>query len=380
MRILAAGTFDPSFARNRRLLALLERRGHEVTTCQIDVWGDDRYEIPNRRKVMTFARAAAAYPRLIWRFFLAPRADVVLVLYPGWFDMLVVGVLARARGIPVLFDPFISIYDTVVTDRRLASKRSIIGRATKLVDKLSLRFADRVLADTPAHADYYADLAGIPRDDIGVVWLGAQDDVFHPLPNAQPVPNRVLFHGTFIALQGIPTILEAAKLLEPRGIVVRIVGGGQEQANVDALIEKLQPTNIEMVGRLPLAQIPLEIASATLCLGVFGTTDKARRVVPNKVFECVAVGRPVVTGDTPAIRSAFSDTEIGLAAPGDAEALAGEIARLLDDDESREKMAAAGRRRYVEAFADEPLSCALDGELGQVTRAHRASASEGSAE
>ena len=69
-----------------------------------------------------------------------------------------------------------------------------------------------------------------------------------------------------------------------------------------ALIEKLQPTNIEMVGRLPLAQIPLEIASATLCLGVFGTTDKARRVVPNKVFECVAVGRPVVTGDTPAIR------------------------------------------------------------------------------
>jgi glycosyltransferase involved in cell wall biosynthesis len=292
-----------------------------------------------------------------------------MVLYPGWFDMLVVGVLARLRRMPVLFDPFISLYDTVVADRKLASPGSIIGRVSKLVDQISLRLAHRLLADTPAHADYYAQLAGIPRDRIGVVWLGAQDDVFHPVPGVVPVSKRVLFHGTFIALQGIPTILGAAKLLEPDGVPVRIVGAGQEQATVDALMAKLRPANVELVGRLSLEEIPKEIAAATLCLGIFGMTDKAHRVVPNKLFECLAVGRPVVTGDTPAIRSAFSDAEVGLAAPGDPEALAAEIRRLLADDETREKIAVAGHQRYVEAFADEPLSRLLDAEVRRTASA-----------
>jgi len=363
LRILFAGTYDPNFARNRRLHALLERQGHEVATAQVDLWGGDRYEIPNQRKLTTLGKAIAAYPKLLWRFFRVKRGDVVMVLYPGWFDMLVVGVLARLRRMPVLFDPFISLYDTVVADRKLASKRSIIGRVSKLVDQMSLRFAHRLLADTPAHADYYAELARIPRERIGVVWLGAQDDVFHPVAGAVPVPKRVLFHGTFIALQGIPTILEAAKLLEPDGIPVRIVGAGQEQATVDELIAKLQPANVELVGRLPLEEIPKEIASATLCLGIFGTTDKAHRVVPNKLFECLAVGRPVVTGDTPAIRSAFSENEVGMAETGNPESLAAEVRRLIGDDETREKMALAGHLHYLDAFADEPLSRTLDAEV-----------------
>ena len=50
-RVIAAGTFDPNLARNRTLLALLARAGYEVVTCQVDLWGADRYEIPNQRKL-----------------------------------------------------------------------------------------------------------------------------------------------------------------------------------------------------------------------------------------------------------------------------------------------------------------------------------------
>jgi len=85
--------------------------------------------------------------------------------------------------------------------------------------------------------------------------------------------------------------------------------------------------------------------------------------VPNKVFEVLAVGRPALTGDTAAIRGAFSDREIAWSDPGDPHALAAEIRRLLADDETREKIAVAGHRRYAEAFADAPLSRALDLEL-----------------
>jgi glycosyltransferase involved in cell wall biosynthesis len=367
-RVLMAGAFDPGFARNRKLRRLLDLAGHEVTACRVDVWGSDRVEIPTRGKLGTLARAIAAYPRLIVRFLRSEPADLVLVAHPGWFDMLVLGPLARARRMPVVFDSFISLYDTVVSDRRLVPPRSFVGRSCRLVDRFSLRLADRVIADTPAHADFFSELAGIPPGRVGVVWLGAQDDVFRPRPDVEPVERRVLFHGTFIGLQGIETIVRAAKLLEPDGIEVRFVGTGQEQATVDRLVAELHPTNLVLVGLVPLNQVPDEIAAATLCLGIFGTSGKAHRVVPNKLYECLAVGRPVLTGDTPAVRSAFSDGEVALAEPGNAESLADATRRLLSDPAAREAIARAGHERYLADYSENPLSRRLDAEIEAVRR------------
>jgi glycosyltransferase involved in cell wall biosynthesis len=365
-RILAAGTYDPAFARNRRLVALLEHAGHQVDTCQVDVWGDQRYEIPQSRKLKVLLRAVLGYPKLLWRFLRASHADAVLVLYPGSFDMLVLAPLARLRRMPVMFNAFISLYDTVVDDRKLASAGSMLGRVLRIVDRWSVRLADRVLVDTPAHAEYFVELGGIARDKVGVIWIGAQDDVIGPHPEVTPEARRVLFHGTFIALQGLETIVPAAKLLERDDITVRIVGSGQEQATVDRLVAELQPANVELVGTVPLERVPIEIASAAVCLGIFGVTEKAHRVVPNKVFECAAVGRPIVTGDTKGMRSAFDEGQVVLVPTGDPEALARAIRLLIDDPDTRERIGAAGHARYVEAFATEPLSRLLDEELHAV--------------
>jgi glycosyltransferase involved in cell wall biosynthesis len=371
-RVLLAGTYDTAFARNRRLVVLFERAGHEVDTCQVDLWGDDRYEIPNQRKAQLLVRGLLAYPKLVWKFMRARRADAVVVCYPGWFDMFVIAPLARVRRMPVIFDAFISLSDTVVEDRKLASRGSILGRATRLIDRISLRLAARVLADTPSHAELYAELSGIPRDRVGVVWIGAQDDLFTPRPNITPVPNRVLFYGTFIALQGIETILRAAKLLEPDGVVVRVIGSGQEQPTVDRLLAELQPANVDRVGRIPVELLADEIAAAAVCLGIFGTTAKAGRVVPHKVFECTAVGRPVVTAATEAMRSAFTDAEVAMVPPGDPVALANEVRRLLADRDTREKLAVAAHEHYQEAFSTEPLSRLLDEQVRAVlpSRSH----------
>jgi glycosyltransferase involved in cell wall biosynthesis len=363
MRVIAAGTFDPRFSRNRRLDALLQAAGHDVAVCRVDLWGRDRHEVLSRHKLKTFARATIAYPRLMLRFLSVPRGDVVLVQHPGWFDMLVLRPLARVRGMPILFDMFISLSDTVVSDRRMTSPTSLLARFCRLVDRMSLRGADRVLADTPVQADFYARLARIPRTRIGVLWVGAEDGVFKPVDGAAVQPDRVLFYGSFIPLHGLPTIIRAAKTLESDGTIFRVIGTGQERGAVDALIAELQPTNIERVDHVELHQLPGEIASSAVCLGVFGTSEKASRVVPHKVYECTAVGRPVITGDTPGIRSAFDETQLSMVEPGDADALAREISRLLADTETREKLAAAGRARYEEAFATDALTQVLEAEL-----------------
>lgn len=367
--VLMAGSFDPDFARNRKLRRLLDLAGHEVSTCRVEIWGSERVELAARGKLVALARAILAYPRLVWRFLRARPADLVLVSHPGWFDMLVLAPLARARRMPVMFDMFISLYDTVVSDRGLAAPRSLVGRCCRLVDRLSLRLADRVIADTPAHAEFFRELAGLPPGRVGVVWLGAQDDVFYPRPEVEPAERRVLFHGTFIGLQGVETIVRAAKLLEPDGVEVRFVGGGQEQATVDRLVDELRPRNLVLVGLIPLDQVPDEIAAATLCLGIFGTSGKAHRVVPNKLYECLAVGRPVLTGDTPAVRSAFGLAEVALAQPGSPESLAEAARHLLSDAPGRREIARAGHRRYVADYSERPLAHLLDSEIRKVLAA-----------
>lgn len=358
-----AGTYDADFNRNNRLQALLELRGHEVVTCNVELWGSTRYDIIGERKLEVLRRGLVAYPRLMWRFLRSPRPDAVVAMFPGWFDMILLAPLAKLRRTPIVFDPFISLYDTAIVDRRVARKGGLMDRITRCVDRCSMRWATRVIADTPEHAEFYSQLTGVPPSRTGVVWLGAQDHLFGPRPRIEPVPGRVLFHGTFIGLQGIDTIIRTAKLLELDDVEIRIVGGGQEQPMVDALMEELRPTNVDLVGRVPVETVADEIAAASVCLGIFGTSDKAARVVPNKVFECAAVGRPVITADTVAIRRAFDEGEIDLVPAGDPEALAAGIRRLLADPERRARLGAAARERYLRCYAAAPLSALLDEQL-----------------
>lgn len=354
-RVLLAGTFDPEFTRNRVLVSLLERAGCEVSVVRRELWGRERYTHINASKARLAARAAAAYPRLLGDLVRAPRPDVILVTYPGYFDVPFIAPLARVRRIPLIFDPFISLYDTLVDDRGLRGSQSPLGRASKFLDRIDSRLATLVLADTPAHADYFAKTTGVARDRFRTLWLGAREDVFRPIRDVVPIPNLVVFHGTFIGLQGIPTIVRAAKLLEAHGTQFRIIGDGQERTSIEELMRELDVKNIDLVGRMPIDQLPREIAAASLCLGIFGTSAKATRVVPNKLFECLAVGRPVVTGDTPAIRGGFSG-EVEVVPPGDPEALAAKISELLGNPARLTELGAAGRARYERDYSEAALA------------------------
>ena len=173
VRVLVAGTFDPDFRRNRVVMTLLERTGFEVEVVQRTLWGTERVALVNASKGKLVTRALRVYPSLLWATLRAKRPDVLLVLYPGYIDMPLLSAVARSRRVPVVFDTFISLHDTVVGDRALRSPTSLLGRATRLADRIACRRADVVIADTPPDADYFAGLADVPRDRFRVLWLGA---------------------------------------------------------------------------------------------------------------------------------------------------------------------------------------------------------------
>lgn len=272
------------------------------------------------------------------------RFDAVVVGYPGHLD--VTAARRAARGAPIVFSPLVSLWDTLVEDRARFRPDSVAARALRRLDRLALRAADLVVADTEAHADFLADLAGIPRERVAVAFVGAEERLFQPPWSPSEPP---LFVGKLIPLHGLETILEAAS--RTPGVRLRIVGSGQ----LEALLAT-RPENVEWIRWIPYEALPAALRTAACALGVFGTSAKAGRVIPNKAFQALACGVPLVTADTPAARELLVDDESALLVPpGDPDALADALRRLTSDAALARRIAAGGLAAYRERASEDVL-------------------------
>lgn len=359
-RVLVLGSFDPDMTRNRQLLRLLEVLGAEVTVRQVPVWSAERLGDATAPRWRVAMRVVWGWLRIAVAFLRSRRPDVVLVPYPGQFDMFVLGPLARLRRVPLVLEYFISLHETVVLDRKLVTERSMVSRLVRVADRHAMRSATVVLADTPEDAEYFASSAGVPLARCRVVWIGADPAIFRPT-EVEPVPGRVLFYGTYIPLHGAPVIVRAAALLRETGITVRMIGRGQERERIAALVRELDAP-VEMVDSVPEHELPTEIGAAEICLGIFDSGPKASRVVPNKVFQVLAVGRPCITADTPAVRNALDDAVLRVA-PDDPAALADAIRRLHVDEAGRVELVTRGRALMSGPFAEAELARRLGDHL-----------------
>jgi len=143
-----------------------------------------------------------------------------------------------------------------------------------------------------------------------------------------PGPLRVVFYGLYTPLQGAPVIGAALSLLAGAPVEVTMIGDGQDAAAAKAAAAANGA--VRWVDWVPAADLPALVASHHVCLGIFGTGDKARRVVPNKVFQGAAAGCAIVTSDTPPQRRALGEAAV-LVPPGDPEALAAALRGLAAD-------------------------------------------------
>ncbi|MDE2308066.1 MAG: glycosyltransferase [Xanthomonadaceae bacterium] len=317
MRVLLWGTYDTGKPRTRILRDGMRAAGIDVQEIHADVWRgvEDKSQVTGPGSRLRLAlRWVAAYPRLLWRLARAPKADLLLVGYPGVVDACLASLMGRLRGIPVAWDVFISLYDTLVEDRNMLRPGSLAARCLRGFERRALRCVDLAFMDTAAHARRIESLFGLPAQSCGAVWVGAETAHFGPAgaapPRAGDAPMQVLFYGQFIPLHGIPTIVEAARLLRDAPIEWTLIGRGQEAEKIRAMLASAPLPKLRWVAWVDYAKLRDWIAQADLCLGIFGASRKAASVIPNKVFQIVAAGRPLVTRDSPAIR------ELLLPAPG----------------------------------------------------------------
>jgi glycosyltransferase involved in cell wall biosynthesis len=322
------------------VISCLRDAGVQVTERHVPVWEAEEHKW--QAGLGAVRRLAAAEARLLHR----PEEDfdVLVVGYPGQLDL--PAARRATRGRPVVFNPLVSLWDTWVSDRGRFGAGSVASRLLARIDRAAFRAADVVVADTEENARFFAQIAGLPRNRFEVCPVGAEERVFHPPWNPE---GPILFVGKLIPLHGLETILDAARLVPD--LELTVAGGGQ----LEPLLED-RPANVEWIPWIDYERLGDAYRSARCALGIFGISPKAARVIPNKVFQAIACGTPVITADTPAARELLVDGDSALLVPpGDPRALAGALRRAADDPELLGQIAEGGRRAYRELASESVL-------------------------
>jgi glycosyltransferase involved in cell wall biosynthesis len=373
MRTIIFGTYDT--AMHPRIATIAEglaAGGIDVVECNIPLGLSTADRVDMLAKPW---KAGALAARLASRWFgLAVKArrlgrpDAVVVGYLGHFDVHLARLLYRRGKVPLVLDHLISAAGTA-RDRRI-SGGGLKQRLLTLIDAAALRAADIVLVDTEEHLETVPEKY---RQKAVVVYVGAPES-WHaaaelsastvPLstgPSAvQHPPLKVVFYGLYTPLQGTPVIGEALGRIAGAPVEVTMIGTGQEEAATKRAAAA--NASVRWLDWVPAAELPALVAAHDVCLGIFGTSDKALRVVPNKVFQGAAAGCAVITSDTAPQRRVLSDAAV-LVPPGDAAALADALLRLSGDREELLRLRHAAGQLAAKRFTPEQVVAPLTDRL-----------------
>lgn len=350
-KVLFWGRFDPGYSRNRVYAALFRALG----------WDVDYFFVKWFPKFGDWEAAVRGLDR-------RPLPDLVWVPVCRQRDILAACRWAHRRGVKVLFDPMISAWDKKVLEQR--KWRADEPRAKRLLahETALMHAPDMVTWDTSCHLDFCARTFGVPRERMRVLLTGTDETVFRPVPASDVrapggarAPFRVLYHGAYLPLHGTEYIVEAARLTEGEGIEWDFLGWGAYKAATEA--KAVGISNVRFLDKVPYAEVPKVICAHDVVLGVFGTTEKASRVIGNKVYECMACARPTINefcaGYPP---EAAACEAIKFVPPGDARAIADAVRAYRDDWARRDAYFAAAR-----AFFERHLSMkVIKGQLAGV--------------
>ncbi len=216
------------------------------------------------------------------------------------------------------------------------------------LDRSLLRRADGVVSLTETFAREVEALGWRPASEIGVLPDAYDDQLYHPLEQQEarqqvgidPQAQVVLYSGLTFSYRGLEHLLEAVSRLAPRLPQLRLYLVGGRPHEIAALREEAQRLGIAervlFVGMLPQEEIPPYLAAADL-LVIPGTVSGAS-ASPLKMFEYMAMERPIVLVDIPALREVLDDTSAYFFPPEGALALSQAIERaLLQPEEARRK-------------------------------------------
>lgn len=296
-----------------------------------------------------------------------PRPDVIVATSPQLLCAAAGGLLARRFRAPLVMEVRDLWPESLVAVGASRSRSPLVGALERIATALYRSAAHIVTVTEAQRAAIVA--GGISARNVSVIPNGvdrafleagdAADSAAANSPEAQPDGRFVVTYiGTIGMAHHLETLLEAAALLrhDPQ-FVFRLVGEGACREALEAQASAAGLANVEFCGEQPRADVPRWIAASSACAVLLRRNDVFRTVVPSKILEIMAVGRPILLGVEGEASALVERAGAGvLLEPENASQLAAAIRSLARNPALGRTLGGNGRKFVAREFLREALA------------------------
>jgi glycosyltransferase involved in cell wall biosynthesis len=285
--------------------------------------------------------------------------DLVWGTSPPIFQGVTAWALARLKRVPFLFEvrdlwPAFAIAVGVLTN-------PVLIRASEWLERFLYRRADRLMVNSPGFSNH---VQARGARQIELVPNGADSQMFHPEADGADFRQAHGLADKFVALYAgahglsndLDVVLDAAAMLRDQSeIALVLLGDGKEKSRLQARAAQIGLANLHFIASVPKEQMPAALAAADACIAILKPIEMYKTVYPNKVFDYMAAGRPVILAIGGVIQEVVEAAQCGIVIPpGDAQSLAAAI-RLLEGDRQKGRLLGLNGRRAIEHSFDREM-------------------------
>ncbi|OYT19872.1 MAG: glycosyltransferase WbuB [Nitrospira sp. UW-LDO-01] len=286
-----------------------------------------------------------------------PKADVVLSTSPQFFNGLAGYFVGKMRRIPWVLEIRDLWPESIVTVGAIKSQAVI--KMLEWIERFAYRNADHIVPVTDSFKVYILG-KGIEAGKITVVKNGVDLAQYRPVDGASELAEELGLTGKFIVsyfgthgmAHHLETILDAARRLSNSpNIVFLMVGDGAERQTLVRMRDTMGLKNVMMLDQQPKSRMPELWALSDISLVLLKKSDLFKTVIPSKIFESLAMAKPIVLGVEGESADLLRAAQAGLCIePEDADQLVARVLELSRDTQLRQRLGRNGRRFVMEQF------------------------------
>jgi glycosyltransferase involved in cell wall biosynthesis len=286
-----------------------------------------------------------------------PKADVVLSTSPQFFNGLAGYIVSRLRRIPWVLEIRDLWPESIVAVGAIRSPAII--QMLEWIERFAYCKADRIVPVTDSFRAYMLN-KGIEASKIVVVKNGVDLAQYTPLDGANSLADDLGVRGKFVVsyfgthgmAHHLETILHAAqRLSSSKHIVFLMVGDGAERQALVRMRETMALDNVMMLDQQPKSRMRQLWALSSVSLVLLKKSDLFKTVIPSKIFESLAMAKPIILGVEGESAELIEAAQAGICIqPEQADELASRVLELSENPELCRQLGENGRKYVIEHF------------------------------
>ncbi|NPV55527.1 MAG: glycosyltransferase family 4 protein [Anaerolineae bacterium] len=281
--------------------------------------------------------------------------DLVWGTSPPIFQGVTAWLVARIRRAPFIFEvrdlwPEFAVAVGVL-------KNPILIKASEWLEEFLYHRADRVIVNSPGYIEHVSRR--------GAKWVefipnGADPDMFAREVSGSNFRQQrrlmdkfiILYAGAHGLSNDLDVVLDACHLItRHKNILVMMVGDGKEKPRLEKRANEMGLENIRFFPPVAKNEMATVLAATDACIAILKPITMYQTTYPNKVFDYMAAGKPIILAIDGVIRKVVEDSGCGIfVQPGSAEALANAMVDLANDPHKVMQMGNNGRQSIQTSY------------------------------